>query len=145
MTIFAAYPGQVRQTVFKMRSQAENLIIHGNFAPSRSGRLLRMSARIFGVLFFLLIIGTLILYGVKVHFEDSINRVARTTRDLNERNKELQVKLDHICSFKNVEEAAAKVPNLHMAETRINVATAPAIRLTPLPPAKQEFLRVYGY
>ena len=124
---------------------AEHLIIQGDFAPAKHSRLLQVSARVFSLLFGLFIVGALVIYGVKVHFEDSINHVARDARDLNERNKELQVKLNHIRSYKNVEAAATKVPHLHMAETVIEVPASPQVQLPPMPKPRQEFPRVYGY
>lgn len=123
----------------------EHLIIKGDFAPAKSGRILRMSARVLSVLFVALAVGALAVYGVKVHFEDHINKVARSTREMNEQNKELQVRLNHIRSFKNVEAAAAKVPHLHLPETVIDVPAGHPVTLPPMPQPRQEFPRVYGY
>jgi outer membrane murein-binding lipoprotein Lpp len=128
-----------------MRDTSEHQIIQGNFAPARSSRILRITARVFSLMFGLFVVGALVIYGVNVHYEDSINQVARDTRDLNEQNKELQVKLNHIRSFKNVEAAATKVPHLHMAETIIDVPASPKVQLPSRPKDKQEFPRVYGY
>lgn len=127
-----------------MRDNPEHLIIQGNFAPARNGRLLRMSARVFSLLFGLFVVGALVAYGIKVHFEDSINKVARDTRELNEKNKELQVKLNHIRSYKNVEAAAGYVPHLRLPPTVIDVP-ASETHLPPMPEVKQEFPHVYGY
>ncbi len=122
------------------------MIIQGNFKPARSGWLLRISSRVLSLFLGVLVIGALGAYGVKVQFEDSINKLAKHTRDMNEQNKELQVKLNHIRSYKNVEAAAAKVPHLHMPETVIDVPpSATVIQLPALPPVKQEFPSVYGY
>lgn len=121
------------------------MIIQGNFKPARSGWLLRSSSRLLSLFLGVLVVGALVSYGVKVQFEDSINKLAKHTRDLNEQNKELQVKLNHIRSYKNVEAAAAKVPHLHLPETVIDVPPAAISHLPPLPPARQEFPRVYGY
>lgn len=127
-----------------MRDNPEHLIIQGNFAPSKNSRILRISARVFALLFGLFVVGALITYGIKVHFEDSINKVARDTRELNEENKELQVRLNHIRSYKNVEAAAGHVPHLRLPPTVIDVPAAET-QLPPMPKAKQEFPRVYGY
>lgn len=121
------------------------MIIQGNFAPARSSRVLRIVARVFSVLLAVLVVGALVTYGLKVHFEDSINRLAKDTRDMNEQNKELQVKLNHIRSYKNVEAAAAKVPHLQVPETVIEIPPSPEVKFPPLPKPKQEFPRVYGY
>ncbi len=127
-----------------MRDHPDHLIIQGDFAPARNSRVLRISARVFSLLFGLFVVGALVMYGIKVHFEDSINKVARNTRDLNEKNKELQVRLNHIRSYKNVEAAAGKVPNLRMPPTVIDVPASES-RLPTMPKSKQEFPHVYGY
>lgn len=121
------------------------MIIQGNFAPARSSRVLRISSRVLSLLLGFLVLGALVTYGAKVHFEDSINKLARHTRDMNEQNKELQVKLNHIRSYKNVEAAAAKVPHLHAPETVIEIPPSPPVKLPEMPRPKQEFPRVYGY
>lgn len=128
-----------------MRDNPEHIIIQGNFAQARHSRILQVSARVFALMFGIFILAALCFYGFKVHFEDSINQVARNARDLNEHNKELQVKLNHIRSFKNVEAAAAKVPNLRMPETIIDVPAAPKAELPYMPKTSQEFPHVYGY
>lgn len=129
-----------------MKEPAEHLLIQGNFAPSRSGRLLRAATRSLGLLFALGVLGALVVYGIKVHYEDDINQTSKMTRELSEKNKELQVKLNHIRSYKNVEAAAAKVPHLHLAETIIDIPARPASEAPPpLPQAKPEFPDVYGY
>ncbi len=122
------------------------MIIQGNFAPARTGRVLRVSTRVLSIVFVVFGVGVLVAYGIKVQYEGSINKLARNTRDMNEQNKELQVKLNHIRSYKNVEAAAAKVPHLRMPETVIEIApsAAPA-KLPPMPRPKQEIPRVYGY
>lgn len=122
------------------------MIIQGNFKPARSGWLLRISSRVLSLFLGVLVVGALGAYGIKVQFEDSINKLAKHTRDLNEQNKELQVKLNHIRSYKNVEAAAARVPHLHMPETVIDVPpSATVTQLPAMPSVKQEFPRVYGY
>lgn len=131
--------------VLSVPKPPSHLIIQGNFAQPGISRLLRMSARIFSVLLILLGIGTLAMYGVKVHFEDSVNRLAKDTRELSEKNKELQVRLNRIRSFKNVEAAAGKVPHLHLPETVIDIPVSGKTQLPSMPKPKQEFPRIYGY
>lgn len=107
---------------------------------------MRAATRILGLFFGLFVLGALIVYGIKVHYEDDINQTSKTTRELNEKNKELQVKLNHIRSYKNVEAAATKVPHLHLAETIIDIpASHQKTSLPPMPQAQQEFPRIYGY
>lgn len=128
-----------------MRDKAEHLIIQGNFAPAKSSRMLRIGARVLSILLVVSLVGALVVYGIKVHYVDSINKIARDTRELNEQNKELQVRLNHIRSFKNVEAAATKVPHLHMAETVIDIPASPKHKLPDMPRIHQEFPRIYGY
>ncbi len=128
-----------------MREHPEPMIIQGNFAPARNSRILRVSARVCSLLLLFLVLGALVIYGVKVHFEDSINKLAKNTREMNEQNKELQVRLNHIRSYKNVEAAAAKVPHLRQPETVIEVPPAAPVKLPAMPQPKQEYPRVYGY
>ncbi len=128
-----------------MREQADHLLIQGNFIPPQKGRNLKQFARVFAVLFFLLIVVALGVYGIKVHYEDGINKLAKDTRALNEQNKELQVRLNHIRSYKNVEAAATQVPHLHMPPTVLDVPLSPQYKLPAMPQDVREFPRVYGY
>jgi hypothetical protein len=129
-----------------VKQSEEHLLIQGNFAPARSSRVMRASARVLGLLFGVFVFGALVVYGVKVHYEDDINQTSKTTRELNEKNKELQVKLNHIRSYKNVEAAAGHVPHLHLAETIIDIpAPSQQFKFSPMPKRHQEFPRVYGY
>ena len=128
-----------------MQPQTDHLLIQGDFLPSGRERLLRSLTRLGVILLALCIAITMIIYSVKVHFEDSINRLAKDTRDLNEQNKELQVTLNHIRSFKNVETAASKVPQLRMPPTVLNVPISRQAKLPTMPHASREFPHVYGY
>jgi hypothetical protein len=129
-----------------MKKQPEPMIIQGNFAPATTGRFFRVSTRLLSIFFVVLGVVALVAYGIKVQFEDSINKLAKHTRDMNEQNKELQVKLNHIRSYKNVEAAVAQVPHLRMPETVIEIPpSATPAKLPPMPRPKQEIPRVYGY
>jgi hypothetical protein len=128
-----------------MREYPEHMIIEGDFAPSRHSRLLQVTARVFSLLLGLFIVVALCFYGFKVHFEDSINQAARNARELNEHNKELQVKLNHIRSFKNVEAAATQVPSLKQPETVIDVPKSQPAALPQRPSTPTEYPHVYGY
>lgn len=128
-----------------MRDTPERLTALDGFPPSGMERMLSISARVLAVLFGLLLLGALLLYGIQVHFEDNINQVARQTREMNEQNKELQVRLNHIRSYKNVEAQAAGVPHLRMAETVIEVPASHPAKLPAMPADRQESPRVYGY
>lgn len=137
--------GRLEEAI-SVKEPADHLLIQGNFAPAQSGRVLRATTRILGLLFGFFVLGALIVYGIKVHYEDDINETSKTTRELSEKNKELQVKLNHIRSYKNVEAAAAKVPHLHLAETIIDIpAPQQTENLPPMPKPRKEFPRFYGY
>ena len=129
-----------------MRMQTDDhLLIQGDFLPSGRERFLRGLTRLGGLLLALSILLTMIIYGLKVHLEDSVNRLARNTRELNEQNKELQVKLNHIRSFKNVETAASHMPRLRLPSTVLNISVSNHARLPQLPRDNREFPHVYGY
>ncbi len=128
-----------------MTDKSSHLLIQGNFSQPVSSRLLRMMTRVLSILLSVLILGALVTYGIRVHYEAKINKIARSTRELNEENKALLVQLNRIRSFKNVEQAATQVPHLHLAEAMIEVPSA-QVKPLPLPPkAQREFPRVYGY
>ena len=101
--------------------------------------------KVLGIILGLALVSSLVLYGMMVHFEADINGVGQKTRVLNEENKELQVNLNRIQSFKNVEKAAEKVPNLHLSEETIEVM-APGHQKFPAQPKRQgDWPRVQGY
>ena len=128
-----------------MRAQSEHLLIQGQFDSPPNSRFLRILTRVLAVLLLVSVVVTLAMYGVKVHYEDGINKLARNARELNEQNKELQVRLNHIRSYKNVEAAAAQVPHLHMPAVILDVPAARRAPLPPMPRETKEFPRVYGY
>lgn len=128
-----------------MHRQTDHVLIQGDFLPDGRERALRALTRIGVILLGLSITVSMIIYGIKVHYEDSINRLARDTRELNEQNKELQVKLNHIRSFKNVETAASRVPQLRMPPTVLNIPVSSQAKLPAMPHATREFPHVYGY
>jgi outer membrane murein-binding lipoprotein Lpp len=131
--------------------QSDHLVIQGDFLPPERERLLKTTMRVFVILLAIAIMAALLVYGFRVHYESGINRLARETRELNEQNKELQVKLNQLRSYKNVESAAAHVPHLRMPDIVLTVhAPKPASSSMPetLPSTSQstqDFPRVYGY
>jgi hypothetical protein len=129
-----------------MQTQTDDhLLIQGDFVAPGRERFLRGLTRLGGVLLTLCIVLTMVIYGFKVHLEDSVNQLARNTRELNEENKELQVKLNHIRSFKNVETAASHMPRLRLPPTVLNIPVSTHARLPQLPRDSREFPHVYGY
>jgi outer membrane murein-binding lipoprotein Lpp len=126
----------------------ENLLIWGDFSPSNSPRAMRRILIALAMLLSLVILLGLTLYGVSVYISSDINRISTETRELNERNKELQVSLNRIRSFRNVEETVrqhAHVAHLVEAEEVIEV---PHSAIVPLPKPSQpepRFPNAYGY
>jgi len=130
--------------------QPDHIVIQGDFLPPEHERLLKTSMRLFAMLLVVAITGALIVYGLRVHYETDINRLAHSTRELNEQNKEFQVKLNQLKSFKNVESAAAHAPNLKVPGLVITVhspkqTTSSASLFPPQPQTPQDFPHVYGY
>src|SRR4051812_7803244 len=99
----------------------DHLVIQGDFLPPERERFLKTSMRLFAILLAVTIVASLLVYGFRVHYVSDINRLPRDTRELNEQNKELQVKLNQLRSFKNVESAATHVPHLRMPNIVLTV------------------------
>jgi hypothetical protein len=128
------------------RRRKKHMIIEGNFAPGRTPRALRIVTRFLGSILVVSILLSLIVYGFTVSYESHLKQVATETQRMNEENKELQVDLNRIQSFKNVEAAAAQVPHLHLPDEVIEVETRPRKRLPHKPEIKTEFPEhLYGY
>jgi len=130
--------------------QPDHIVIQGDFLPPEHERLLKTSMRLFAILLVVAITAALIVYGLRVHYETDINRLAHSTRELNEQNKEFQVKLNQLKSYKNVESAAAHAPNLKVPELVITVHSPKQNNTTsnlfpPQPQTTQDFPHVYGY
>ena len=108
-------------------NQPEPLVIRGDFSPADGpvamGRLIVLLAAglvLAGVLAF----G---LYALKVYLSSDLAHVGTDTREMNEQNKELQVSLNRIRSFKNVEDSVrrhAQISELREAEEIIEVSAA---------------------
>ncbi len=120
------------------------MIIKGNFKPSREERILRWLLKAMGVLLGLSILASLTMYGVNVHYKSQINDISRATRDLYEENKTLQVHLNRIRSYKNVEAAAKAIPNLKIPNEILDIPAQSTPLSTP-PKRHKELPRVYGY
>lgn len=123
-----------------------HLLIKGNFRPTRGLRIFRALMLFFGVILGTGVVTASLLYGFVVHTESGMNEVGRQTRLLHEENKTLQVSLQRLQSYQNVEIAAEKVPRLKNAEEIIEVDVRYNLKPLPGPPERQTRLpRVYGY
>lgn len=107
--------------------------------------LTRLSLLALGVL----LVSSLVLYGVNVHFSSQINDLGHQTREMNETNKELQVELNRTRAFQNVEASAAKLSHLHPPDEMIEVVSTGKALNTDAPESapvnQQELPPVYGY
>ncbi len=128
------------------RERDRHLLIKGNFRPNRGLRIFRVLMLFFGAILGTGFVTALLLYGFVVHTESEMNAVGRQTRQLHEENKTLQVSLQRLQSYQNVEAAAEKVPQLKSAEEIIEVDVRYNLKPLPLPPERHVRLpRVYGY
>lgn len=128
-----------------MARNSTGLLIQGDFRPARQPRRVRVADRLLKVLLGLSAVATLVVYALNVHYEMTINDVGLKTRQMNEANKELLVKLNQIQSFQNVERAAEQVPQLQLPNEVIEVLAKPGQGL-PEPPKRQGVLpRASGY
>lgn len=126
-------------------AQSPHLLINANFSPARSARRIARWTRLFGVLLVVCIVSALVLYGITVHFEFGVNEASRQAMALSEQNKELQVALNRIKSYKNVEATATRVPHLSVPVDVIDI-TAVETGPLPEPPIRTKAQpRIYGY
>lgn len=128
-----------------MSPRDSHLLINANFSPARSVRRLSRLTRIFGSILVVFIVGALVLYGITVHFDFKINELSKEAIALSEQNKELQVQLNRIKSFKNVEATAARVPHLSIPEQVIDITAIDTDPLPSLPARSKAQPRIYGY
>ncbi len=128
-----------------MANTSNGLLIQGDFRPARQSRRLRVLNRILQILLALGAIATLVVYALNVHYEMHINDVGLKTRQLNEANKELLVKLNQIQSFQNVEHAAEQVPQLQLPNEVIEVLAKPEHTLSKMPERQGVLPRATGY
>lgn len=120
-------------------------MIQGDFTPGREPKVLKFFLKLLGVFLGITVVASLVIYGINVSYESDINEVGQKTRQLNEMNKELLVKLNHIQSYKNVETAAEKVPQLHLSDEVVEVMHSNEMHF-PTPPEREgAFPRVTGY
>ena len=98
-------------------------VISGNFKPRRQRqdlpiqRVMLLIAGLFGVL----LLTTLVLYGVSVQVEDHLRQLSFKTRQLNETNHDLQIKLNRTQSYRNIEEVSANTPQLQPAQETLTI------------------------
>lgn len=127
------------------KSEHAGLLIQGDFTPGREPRTLKILIKLSAVLLGGTLLAALVVYGINVHYEQGINEVGKKTRTLTEMNKELLVRLNQIQSYKNVEVAAEKVPQLHLSEEVVDVVGVQAVHLPDMPERQGAFPHVEGY
>jgi hypothetical protein len=122
-------------------------VISANFRRRRNGfripvrRLMTLLAGLFG----LLLVGTVVLYGVAVQVEDHLRKLSEDTRQLNETNRELQIKLNKIQSYRNVEQVSANVPQLQAVQETITVRKRAHSPLVRYQEPQRQYPPVSGY
>lgn len=128
-----------------MNPRSLHLLINANFAPAKGAQRLSRITRLCGVLLGVCAIAALILYGITVHFEFGINRISKEALALNEQNKELQVQLNRIQSYKNVQVSATEVPHLNIPDQVVDITAINTGPLPDLPRREAPQPRIYGY
>lgn len=124
---------------------SSGLLIEANFRPGREPRFLKFVTQFFCTVLVLCAVGAMVVYSINIHYEKNINEIGHKTRSLTEMNKELQVQLNKLQSYKNVEVAAEKLPQLHLSEEVIEVVGVQPVRLPDMPKRQGVFRRVEGY
>lgn len=126
-------------------NEPNNLLIQGNFEPEKTQKWLGSLNKLFFLGLAILMMTSIILYGITVQIKSNINLTSKENRELDEENKELQVKLDRIRSFKNIEASAQKLLYLNEPVAVIHVKSRNTKPLTPPPELKPTHLIKYGY
>lgn len=126
------------------------LLIEGNFRPSLKERRIKALVVAASILSVIVLAVALGVYAINVNIGNHMNAVGKQTRDLNEANKELIVKLNKIRAYKNIESSAAKLSHLKPAQEMIEVTITPeqkkAMENVPITPVHEgEQPRVFGY
>jgi hypothetical protein len=128
-------------------TQGAGTVIVGNFRSNLQARRWMRTERLLVVLLGIVLFATLIVYGWSVQVETSVNSLAQETRQLNEENTDLQVQLNRVQSFKNLEDILQNHPYLERPQEIVDVrlSDAPAARWVNPAPESKELPRVYGY
>jgi hypothetical protein len=131
--------------VNRWNRDTRGLIIRGNFSPTRQSRFYRAVSILLGGCMAVALLVALTIYGLTVQYEIGLNDMGKATREMNETNKELLVRLNRLQSFENIEASATKLPDLHASDEVIALETQ-KIQPLPNPPKRTgELPRVYGY
>ncbi len=78
--------------------------------------------RVMGVGVTVLMLVSLILYGLSIYYESQVLKLGRETRSLQEENNDLHIHLDRLRSFQKVADASSKIQGLKTASEIIDVA-----------------------
>ena len=100
-------------------------VIEANFGTSRAQRLLVRMELLLLVGVLLLGLAMLALYGMRVQHQSVVNRLARETREMNERNATLQSEANRLRSFQTLSTDLAHVPYLAPAGEKVQVRLDP--------------------
>ncbi|MEM0951308.1 MAG: hypothetical protein AAGI66_04085 [Cyanobacteria bacterium P01_H01_bin.74] len=127
-------------------------ITHSILTPDGIERLLKAFTRFFSVFGFIILVFSAIVYGIRVNYQDKVNRLIQDGRALNAKNQMLTIDLTEIKSYKTIEANADKLGNLQAATDVIQITVPKKSGLLPKTQPKstdkskaEEFPRFYGY
>lgn len=101
-------------------------------------------AAVLGIAVLMLV--SLVIYGVSVYVEDHVLTLGKETRVLQEDNQDLHISLDRLRSYQNVAQASAQIQGLQTATQVIDVAALQHETFTsPKAPVPSLPERTYGY
>jgi hypothetical protein len=114
-----------------------------NFQPEL---VLPVAAKVMGLGIGLLLLGSLVIYGISIYIENRVLNAGKETRTLQEDNQDLELAVDRLKSYEKVADASNKVQGLQEAKEIINVPTPTKSNLKlPEMPATAIPKEVYGY
>lgn len=114
--------------------------------PSRFTTIFPRLMRFMGICVTLVMLVSLVIYGVDVYLENQVLTLGKTTRNLKEDNQDLQIRLDQHRSYQKVAQESSRIQGLHPPEEVIDIAAKttrePALAQAPIAPVRKE---AYGY
>ncbi len=102
--------------------------------------------KVVGALLALMMLVSLVIYGISVYYESRVVKLGSETRNLQEDNQDLQLRLDRLRSYQKVAEASSKIQGLHNAANIIDVAEKKRVlAVDDKPPITRLPEDFYGY
>lgn len=111
-----------------------------------SRRTLPLMMRILGGASLVVILLSVIIYGVTVYYENQVVRLGRETRVIQEENLDLEISLDRLQSYQKVGEASSQISGLQVATDVVDVVEEPHQKAQAMhPPLALPPKELYGY